>query len=290
MGPFGVVIRQPFLDRYESFVSSSEAFPCADFAFHDRPEGLCRCVVPALRLAAHGTEKAVSFEHSPIGCAVVLRALVRVNNEALLRLRQFQSRLESSHHHRRGHVVCETGPQNSSTAKVYEGRDVRPALVGSDVRDVARPRLVQLPRFELPGHEVLERILRASAIGRGHETPALPTDDPVVTKDGAEPLQPDLYAVVLQVTEDGSDAGDIATRLLSENPLGHLENEGIGTLVLVDGRRGQPVKPREVAADAYPEDSAALLAGDRQIRCQLPGFEHFLDDGVPQIFPVVRYA
>ena len=145
-----VVVRQPFLDGCKSLVPGSEAFLRTDLALHDGPEGFCRRIVPAFTFAAHGTEQTVVFERRTVRGAVVLRTLIRVNDKALRRPGGFQSRLKGGHHHWRGHVVRETGSQNSAAAKVNEGRDIRPAFGSPDVGDVARPHFVQGARLKLP--------------------------------------------------------------------------------------------------------------------------------------------
>jgi len=125
--------------------------------FQATEERFSNGIVPAVTTAAHAGVELVCFAEPDPVIASVLRALVRVHDDSLLRLSSPDCHHERVEHKVTNHCRLHRPADDHAAMKIHDDCQVQPAFPGSDVRNVRDPSSIGSINRELTLEKVGRR-------------------------------------------------------------------------------------------------------------------------------------
>ncbi len=201
-------------------------------------EALRRRIVPAVSLAAHRANHAVQGEFVLQQLARVLAASIRVMDEP----RRWPS-AEPCHRQRIGHDVgrharLDRPAHDLAVEEIQNDRQVQPAFIGPDVREIGAPSLVRRRRLEVSVEQIRRHRQRMPGICRCLVAPLVPSPDAVLAHQPLNPLLADWKATPPNLFEDSRRS--IGAFELGMNGADHRQQLRIGQALAVRGAAAFP--------------------------------------------------
>ncbi|SAK98745.1 hypothetical protein AWB75_07208 [Caballeronia catudaia] len=137
-----IVEAQPVDHLVHRFATCCKALAKDASALERSPQTLGRRVVPAIASTAHRTAHAVGFEQVLEVTTAILATPVAMDDQARFRLAAKPRHTQRVRHQLRAHVRLHRPAHHLTAKQVEDDRQVQPAVVSPEVRDVRSPGLI----------------------------------------------------------------------------------------------------------------------------------------------------